>query len=123
MKERRIDTPLPFAELVQLTYRDESGQQRRRIANLEDISLSGACLQLDKAVANGTRVQIRYGDGELYGTVKHCCFHDTGYFIGVHFEDGCRWSTKHFRPQHLLDPRDLIQHTLERHERSGVKSC
>jgi hypothetical protein len=116
MKERRIDTRLLCAELVQLTYRDESGRQRRRVANLEDISLCGVCLQLETRVPDGTRVVIRYGDGELVGVVRHCSFRDTSFFLGVQFEEGCRWSTKHFRPQHLLDPRELVNGALRRRD-------
>ncbi|MBV9269161.1 MAG: hypothetical protein JO061_23530 [Acidobacteriaceae bacterium] len=123
MKERRVDTRLLCAELVQLTYRDEAGHQRRRIANLEDISLCGACLQLEKRIPDSTRLVIRYGDGELKGIVKYCTFRDTSYFIGVEFEEGCRWSTKHFRPQHLLDPRELVQSVVDRRDLAGVKSA
>ena len=121
MKDRRNNTRLLCAELVQLSYRDESGHQRRRVANLEDISLSGACLQVDKRVPDGTSVVIRYGDGELVGTVRYCSFRDTSYFLGIRFEEGCRWSTKHFRPEHLLDPRDLVEGVLRRREAGVLK--
>lgn len=116
MNDRRNDTRMLCAELVQVHYRDQAGHSRRAVANLEDISLCGACIQIEKRVPDGTRVNIRYGDGELLGTVKHCSFRDTSYFLGIEFEAGCRWSTKHFRPQHLLDPRDLVQGVLLRHE-------
>ncbi len=114
--ERRTDTRLLCAELVQLNYRDQAGHPRRTVANLEDISLSGACLQVEKRVPDGTKVVIRYGDGELIGNVKHCSFRDTSYFLGIEFGEGCRWSSHHFRPQHLLDPRDLVEGVLRRHD-------
>ena len=116
MKERRNDTRLLCAELVQLTYRDEAGRQRRRVANLEDISLCGVCLQMEARVPLETRVIVRYGDGELVGTVRHCSFRDTSYFLGIRFEEGCRWSTKHFRPEHLLDPRELVDAAVRRRD-------
>jgi hypothetical protein len=116
MKERRTDSRLLCAELVQLTYRDESGYQRRRVANLEDISLCGVCLQVEGRIPDGTRVIMRYGDGELIGAVKHCSFRDTSYFLGIEFEEGCRWSTKHFKPQHLLDPREMVGGVLRKYE-------
>lgn len=120
MKEQRIDPRMLCAELVQVAYRDASGHQRRRVANLEDISLCGACLQVEKRIADGTRVVLRYGDGELVGTVKHCSFRDQSYFLGIKFEEGCRWSTKHFRPQHLLDPRELVDDVLRRQSASSA---
>ena len=122
MKDRRNNTRLLCAELVQLTYRDESGRQRRRVANLEDISLCGACLQVEKRVPDGTRVVIRYGDGELIGTVRHCSFRDTSYFLGIRFEEGCRWSTRHFRPEHLLDPRDMVEGVLRRQDSQPART-
>ena len=36
------------AELVELRWRDKHGFERRDMAHLEDISLSGACLQAEK---------------------------------------------------------------------------
>jgi hypothetical protein len=116
MQERRIDNRLLCAEMVQLIYRDERGNQRRRIANLEDISLCGVCLQVESRIPDDTRVIIRYGDGQLVGTVRYCSFRDEGYFIGIQFADGCRWSTKHFMPQHLLDPRELVERAMERRQ-------
>lgn len=123
MNERRVDARMLCAELVQLTYRDAAGHQRRSIANLEDISLCGACLQVERRVPDGTRVIIRYGDGQLVGTVKHCSFRDTSYFLGIEFEEGCRWSTKHYRPQHLLDPRELVAGVLQRHHVPGIPAA
>lgn len=120
MKERRIDARLLCAELVQVCYRDPAGHPRRIVANLEDISLSGTCLQVERRVPDGSAVTIRYGDGELVGTVKHCSFRDTSYFLGIEFREGCRWSTKHFRPQHLVDPRDLVERVLRRREEARV---
>lgn len=116
MQERRTDNRLLCADLVELVWKDASGRKRRRIANLEDISLSGVCLQVEKEIVPGTSLSIRYGDGELVGTVRHCRFRDIGYFLGVQLEEGCRWSTQHFKPQHLLDPRELVDRALLRHQ-------
>ena len=116
MQERRNDTRLLCAELVEVIWKDKSGRQRRRVANLEDISLCGICLQVESAMVPGTAVTMRYGDGELVGTVRYCTFRDAGYFLGIQFEEGCRWSTQHFRPEHLLDPRELVDQALQRHQ-------
>lgn len=114
--ERRSDARLLCAELVELTWEDSFGKRWKKIANLEDISLAGVCLQAESPIPRGTQVKVHYGDGELVGTVRYCLTRDLGYFLGIQFVEGCRWSTKHFRPEHLLDPRDLVDQALRRHE-------
>ena len=116
MQERRIENRLLCADLVELIWTDDLGRQRRRIANLEDISLSGVCLQTESAIVPGTPVSMPYGDGELVGTVRHCARRDLGYFLGIELAEGCRWSTKHFQPQHLLDPQELMEQALLRRQ-------
>jgi hypothetical protein len=95
------------ADLVDVRWRDKGGQSKRLIANLEDISLSGACLQVDNAIPMGSLVRITYPKGEFSGVVRYCHFREIGYFVGIQFEPGCKWSSKDFRPLHLLDPRKL----------------
>ena len=102
------------ADLVDIRWKDPTGRTRRGVANLEDISLSGACLQLDRPVPLGTGMRISYPNGELCGTVKYCVFRDIGYFLGVEFAPGIRWSEQAFRPQHLLDPRRLVARVTAR---------
>jgi len=102
------------ADLVDVKWKDQTGRTRRGVANLEDISLSGACLQVDRPVALGTALFISYPNGELTGKVKYCVFREIGYFLGVEFEPGSRWSQRHFRPQHLLDPRRLVTRATNR---------
>ncbi|MBV9295508.1 MAG: hypothetical protein JO145_08035 [Acidobacteriaceae bacterium] len=115
MQERRTDTRMLCAELVEVIWKDQSGRERRRIANLEDISLCGICLQVENPMQPGTEVTMRYGDGNLVGIVRYCAFRDEGYFLGIQFEEGCQWSTQHFRPEHLLDPRELVEQAMRRH--------
>ena len=102
------------ADLVDVKWKDQTGRTRRGVANLEDISLSGACLQVDRPVVLGTTLLIGYPSGELTGKVKYCVFREIGYFLGVEFEPGSRWSQRHFRPQHLLDPRRLVHRVTNR---------
>ena len=116
MQERRTDSRLLCAELVQVIWTDKGGRQLRRVANLEDISACGACVQVESPMACGTRVSLGYGDGHLDGTVRYCLYQGIGYFLGVEFDEGCRWSRKHFRPRHLLDVQQLVK-TSERRSR------
>lgn len=102
------------ADLVDVQWKDQTGRRRRGVANLEDISLSGACLQVDRPVQLGTLFRISYPNGELMGKVKYCVFREIGYFLGIEFDPNSRWSQRHFRPQHLLDPRRLVNRTTNR---------
>jgi len=102
------------ADLVEVEWKDKTGRQRRYVANLEDISLSGACLQLDVPVPLHTFMEVHYPKGELCGKVRYCIFRDIGYFIGLAFTPGSKWSRRQYRPQHLLDPRRLVARALTR---------
>jgi len=102
------------ADLVDIQWRDQTGRNRRGVANLEDISLSGACLQVERPVALGCPIRIAYPTGELSGVVKYCAFREIGYFLGVEFNPGQRWSQRSYRPQHLLDPRRLVARAVSR---------
>jgi hypothetical protein len=108
MMDRRIEARLLCADLVDIQWRDPNNRSRRGVANLEDISLSGACIQVERPVALGSEIRITYPSGELSGHVRYCVFREIGYFLGVEFEATNRWTQRRFRPQHLLDPRRLV---------------
>lgn len=114
MSEKRTEPRLFCADLVEAEWRDKTGRHRREVVNLEDVSLSGACIQTGNPVTRDTAIVIRYGNGELVGTVRYCLCRDSGYFLGVEFTGNCKWSTKHFQPKHLLDPRTLVERSARR---------
>jgi hypothetical protein len=119
--ERRGGDRLLCAELVQMIWHDEMGRERRKIANLEDISLTGVCLQVEQPISAGTLLAVQYGDGELLGTIRYCRHQDCGYFLGVELTEGSRWSTQHYKPEHLLDPKDLVEQAMERRSFEKLK--
>lgn len=108
MQERRAEPRMLCADLIEVHWRDETGQPRRALANLEDISHSGACLQLDDPIPENALLRLCHAKLELTGRVRYCIFRDTGYFVGLKFEPGSQWSRRRFRPKHLLDPRRLF---------------
>ena len=108
MQDRRAEPRMLCADLVDVEWRDRNGRIKRTVANLEDISLSGACLQVDLSIPLHTNLRISYPKGELVGRVRYCVYREIGYFLGVEFEPGCRWSQRNFKPLHLLDPRHLV---------------
>ncbi len=102
------------AEMVDVQWKDKSGHLHKGVANLEDISLTGACLQFDEPVALQSELRISYPKGELMGIVRYCVYRDIGYFLGIEFAPGCTWSSNHYKPQHLLDPRRLVIRSIQR---------
>lgn len=108
------------ADIVKVEYRDGNGRKATLTTNLEDISLTGACLQAEQAIPVGSEVAIRYPKGAFTGVVRYCTFKEIGYFIGIEFEPGQRWTSKNFRPMHLLDPRRLLNRPAVR-ERETVQ--
>ncbi len=109
MQERRLEPRMLCADLVAVEWRESGGPTQQAVANLEDISASGACLQLDDPIPLNTQVRIAHSRGELVGRVRYCVYRDVGYFLGIRFEPGSRWSRKDFQPLHLFDPRRLLE--------------
>ena len=107
MNERRIETRLLCADLVDVRWRDKSGRTQRVTASLEDISATGAGVQLERPLTLGTRVAVSHPNGALTGSVRYCLFNKLGYFVGLEFDPGCGWDPADYRPRHLLDPRVL----------------
>ncbi len=90
------------AQLVTVIYKDQQGRRRKVQAILEDISPHGACVQLETAVAENIPISILYPSGRLHGQVRYCQFRASGYFVGIEFDGGYRWSRRQFKPEHLL---------------------
>jgi hypothetical protein len=108
------------ADLVDVKWKDKSGKRRSGVANLEDISLSGACLQMDAPIPLQTSLLITYPNGELQGRVRYCVYREIGYFLGVQFEPGMRWSRRQFKPLHLFDPRRLVERPGGREPKADI---
>jgi hypothetical protein len=114
MQNRRVETRMLCADIVDIRWKDREGHVRRTVANLEDISLSGACVQVDSPIPLETSLRIMYPKGELQGRVCYCVYREIGYFLGIEFDPGFRWSQRMFKPQHLLDPRRLVARVTNR---------
>ena len=113
MTESRAHARMLCSDLVEVFYRDETGHPRRAMANLEDISLSGICIQVDKPIPLDTVVHINHPKGVFQGSVRYCLFREIGYFLGVQLAPDCQWSPDTYRPQHLLDLRTLVERSAE----------
>jgi len=70
--------------------------------NLEDISPSGACLQAEEPLEPGAPVLLICRRRRFRGRVIYCVRHEIGYFAGIRFDAGQRWSRADYEPKHLL---------------------
>jgi hypothetical protein len=88
MQDRRIEPRISCPEVVDLQWKDSEGRIGKTVANLEDISRSGASFQLTHPVPIGTTLCLAYKNSELTGKVKYCVSLEDGYFVGIEFEPG-----------------------------------
>jgi hypothetical protein len=122
MNERRNNSRLLCSELIEVVWTDAQGAPCRRIANLEDISSNGICLQSEISIPEAAQVTIRYQGGALSGTVRYCDYRQFGYLIGVSLEGDSGWDAQRLHPQHLVDPSTLEQRTSNCLDESGRAS-
>jgi len=96
------------ADMVEIRWRDRAGGEQSTTAILEDISSSGASLQVESPIPLGVELRWHQPRQVFHGYVRYCVYREIGYFVGVEFDASFRWSTKAFKPQHLLDLRTLV---------------
>ena len=122
MEERRSEVRMLCADMVEVCWEDNKGRQQRVTGLLEDISASGACLQFEAPVPLG--VEIRWGSPkqEFTGRVQYCVFREIGYFVGVEFDSGSKWSKKTYKPQHLLDLQRLMGRAKQQEARRPART-
>jgi hypothetical protein len=106
MKERRAEPRLWCSDLIKV--RVEGVEPAEFTANLEDISPSGACVQFEQPVAAGARIVLMLGRRKFQGRVRYCVHDEIGYFAGIEFDPGLKWSRELYQPKHLLDPAQLV---------------
>jgi hypothetical protein len=94
--------------MLEVCWAGPAGKLRRQTALLEDISRSGACIQVESPLPSGVECRLRCRRGHLSGVVRYCVYREIGYFVGVEFGPDSKWSRQSFRPQHLLDLKRLV---------------
>ena len=110
-QERRSEARVLCADMVDVWWRDQTGELRRATALLEDIARSGACLQLESPLPLGVEIGWDSPRQSFTGRVRYCVYREIGYFAGVEFSESSRWSKKNYHPQHLLDLERLATNT------------
>ena len=91
-----------------IKVRLEDTEPAELVANLEDISPSGASVQFEQPLEPGARLSLMLGSHQFRGHVTHCTHNEIGYFVGIRFDAGQIWSRKLYEPKHLLDPRQVM---------------
>ncbi|MCS7026492.1 MAG: PilZ domain-containing protein [Bryobacteraceae bacterium] len=105
--ERRSEPRLWCSELVEVWQKGEKRWKRIGSGVLEDISPSGACLQLESPVSKGVLLRFKAGNWMAEGEVRYCFYRDIGYYAGLKLGENFKWSETVFQPKHLVDPRQL----------------
>jgi hypothetical protein len=109
MQERRTEVRMLCADMVEVCWKDQAGRARKATGLLEDISASGACLQMETAVPPEAEIHWESPQQAFDGHVRYCVYQEIGYFVGVEFEPESRWSKEKYQPQHLLDLQRLME--------------
>jgi hypothetical protein len=107
MADLRAEPRYLCSDLVTLYWQEGAQGELREAVVLENISASGACVQAERSVPESASVRLVCGKAEFHGCVRFCYWRDDGYFIGIAFDAGSKWSKAKFEPEHLLDPREV----------------
>jgi len=105
MQERRSEQRFMCSELVRVVVQNPDVTDvpdQEAVATLEDTSPSGACVQLEAAVAEGADIEIVCSTCRLKGRVRYCRFVQIGYDAGIQFDQPGAWNRDRFEPEHLL---------------------
>lgn len=78
---------------VGIMWRDAAGDEKFMIAPMQDISKSGAGLEIVEPLPVRSFVTLRAGKLGLHGraSVRYCSSHGLKFRIGVEFTGGFRW--------------------------------
>lgn len=109
MRERRSEPRMLCADMLEVSWKQGDGKAQRETALLEDISHSGACLQLEQPLPTGAQIRWVSARKVFTGRVVYCVYREFGYFAGVEFDAVSKWSSESYRPQHLLDLQRLAE--------------
>jgi hypothetical protein len=107
MADQRAEPRYLCSDLATLYWQEGAQGTHKDAVVLENISASGACVQAESSVPENTSVRLVCGEAEFHGSVRFCYWRDDGYFIGIAFDADAKWSKAKFKPEHLLDPREL----------------
>jgi hypothetical protein len=92
----RRDDRIPTEELVEITWKDRTGQEKFAKARTLDVSELGMRIEMPEPLDKQTYVALRSNALSLHGTasVRSCMRQATKYLIGLEFSGGLKWKPK-----------------------------
>ena len=75
--------------------------------NLEEIWQDGAAFESEDPVVEGLPVELRCGPACFSGKVTQIERYEFGWRVEVEFSPLTPWNPEQFRPQHMLDVREI----------------
>ncbi len=117
--ENHTETRYWCADLVHVSVKENSRWKSAGVGVLEDISRSGACIQMDLPIKRGTAIRFRHPQWKSEGVVRHCEYREIGYYVGMKFADGIEWTPQAFRPKHLVNPDEMVAARLQKKSRAA----
>jgi hypothetical protein len=110
MPDRRTEGRMLCADMIHVQWTPPEGRRpQSATALLEDISPSGACLQLEFEVPVGSKICWEAPHQEFAGLVRYCVYREIGYYVGVEFARDSKWSESAYHPEHMLDVNKLLK--------------
>ena len=94
MGDRRFELRVPRADPVDLRWEDQAGEPQHAVAQLANISPSGASVQSERPLKLGSTLSLGYQNKVFVSTVKHCVKQGAVYLLGIEFQPGNRWSPR-----------------------------
>jgi hypothetical protein len=82
------------------------------VANLEEIWETGAVIESEQPVKEGTNMEMRCGSALFAGRVVEVERHEFGWRLQVEFSPLTPWSLEKFEPEHLLNALELDQRDM-----------
>ena len=110
MIDRRAEPRWLCSDLIEIRIARGADDPETVVANLEEISPSGACVLFAQPLPPGTHVSLKLGRFRFRGRVQYTTWEPAGHYSGIRFDAGRKWSLEIYRPQHLLDPAKLMNH-------------
>ncbi len=102
---KRLEDRELCADLVKVQWKTKSGVARDEWGILDDISPSGACLEMENKIHPETIVSMEFPTDHCQARVMYCKFEEVKYIVGVKFTQGYRWSRSKYKPRHLIQFR------------------
>ena len=109
------------SELVRIEWQENEGAASAT-AILEEIWPEGACVQTLQPMRAGTRIWIVGRQALFLGTLMECQFQTDGYYSQVLFDEDSRWSSRRYKPEHMVSSQAVLARWLRQNLTEAPKT-